>query len=108
MYGALAAGCPVICARRLIWRCRMQELLIPDKTCLVFDRETHDPLTVEDVVQCEQEVRQHLTALAEPGYSKKLGDAGRAQLQAVMWNRERDAASLASFMERNYGYRDHR
>lgn len=104
LYEALAAGCPVICTRRLIWRCRMQSLLIPGETCLVFDRETHDGLTVEDTVQCEQEVRGHLKALTDLAYNRRIGTAGRAQLEKVMWSKDRpdDVASLQAFIERHY------
>lgn len=63
LYEAMAAGCPIVCTRRLIWRCRMEELLIPGETCLVFDRETHEGLTKKDVEECLAEVGGHLREL---------------------------------------------
>jgi hypothetical protein len=98
LYEALAAACPVICTRRLIWRCRMQELLIPGETCLVFDRETHDGLTDEDVRNCTDEVSRHLSALRDPVYNRQIGQAGRERLKSIMWGKEEDVASLRKFL----------
>ena len=102
LYEALAAGCPVICTRRLIWRCRMHELLIPDKTCLVFDRETHEGLTDTDVRNCLNEIRDHLDRLFNPLDNRRIGEAGREQLRKVMWKKTdpEDVESLSRFMER--------
>lgn len=103
LYEALAAGCPVICTRKLIWKCRMGELLIPGDTCLVFDKETHAPFSTEDLVQCEHEVRQHLKDLTSPEYNERIGMAGRRQLTKVMWNETRDRESLREFLLAHYG-----
>lgn len=103
LYEALAAGCPVICTRKLIWKCRMEELLIPGDTCLVFDKETHAPFSTEDLVQCEHEVRQHLKDLTSPEYNERIGMAGRRQLTKVMWNETRDKESLRQFLLTHYG-----
>lgn len=103
LYEALAAGCPVICTRKLIWKCRMQELLVPNVTCLVFDKETHEPFTAEDLVQCGSEVRQHLADLHDPSYNVQIGAAGRKQLEKVMWNEANDKESLREFLARHYG-----
>lgn len=104
LYEALAAGCPVICTRRLIWRCRMQDLLIPEETCLVFDRETHDGLTEQDVKDCTAEVAGHLDRLRDPAENRRIGEAGRQRLQQIMWNpsRESDVASLKEFLRRHF------
>ena len=102
IYEAMAAGCPIICTRRLIWRCRMQDLLQPDVTCLVFDRETHDELTGTEVVECRDEVAKHLEALRDPDENKRIGENGRLRLQQIMWNEKRDGESLQSFLKRNY------
>lgn len=106
LYEALASGCPVVCTRRLIWRCKMQDLLVPGKTCLVFDRETHDGLTPDDVMGCLQEVYGHLEWLRNPEFNREIGLAGRDQLQKVMWSdqRPKDVDSLRQFMERNFGH----
>lgn len=105
LYEALAAACPVICTRRIIWRCRMQDLLIPDETCLVFDRETHDSLTKDDVAACVAEVSGHLDALRNADVNRRIGEAGRAKLKQVMWSADKpnDVGSLAAFVERNFG-----
>lgn len=103
LYEAMAAGCPVICTRKLIWKCQMQSLLIPDETCLVFDKATHDPFTEADIEECRNEVAGHLRALCDPVFNKKLGDAGRDQLYKVMWRQERDVDRLRDFMQLNFG-----
>lgn len=83
----------------------MQELLIPGKTCLVFDRETHDGLTEQDVRECTKEVKEHLDTLAHPAINKQIGMAGRRKLKELMWNPEKtsDMESLKVFMEKHFG-----
>lgn len=100
LYEALAAACPLIVPRRLIWRNRMQDLFEADKTCLVFDRETHDSLTPETAWACFSEIEEGLRRISNPEESKHIGEAGRARLQQLMWNRERDGAGLLEFMKR--------
>ncbi len=104
IYEAMAAACPVVCTRRLIWRCKMQDLLIPNETCLVFDRETHDALTPDDVLECGREVSEHLVRLAHPEENARIGMNGRNRLKEIMWSKDRasDVESLALFMKRNF------
>jgi hypothetical protein len=99
LYEALAASCPVVCTRRLIWRCRMEELFKPYETCLVFDRETHAPLSPQDIDSCTREVSKHLDALSNPTYNAAIGEAGRKRLDEIMWT---DVAGFAKFMEANF------
>lgn len=103
IYEALAAGCPVVCTRRLIWRCRMGELLVPDETCLVFDRETHDALTDKDVASCTAEVASHLERLRDPAENQRIGSAGRERLRQLLWDERRGGESLRRFMALNFG-----
>jgi glycosyltransferase involved in cell wall biosynthesis len=102
---SLAAGCPVVCSRRLIWKGAMGDLLVPGETCLTFDRETHDGLTDDDVAGCTAEVRDHLERLRDPVENARIGDAGRARLREVMWSADRaeDVESLRAFMGRHFG-----
>lgn len=104
LYESLAAACPVVCTRRLIWRCRMQELLIPGETCLVFDRETHDGLTPDDVANCTAEVKSHLEFLRDPNMNRHIGEAGRQRLREVMWSEgcRDDVEGLQAFLENQY------
>lgn len=104
IYECLAAACPLICTRRLIWRCRMGELLVPGETCLVFDRETHDGLTEEDVRTCTEEVSKHLDVLRDPETNRRIGMAGHERLKNIMWSEQKhsDVASLREFMQRNF------
>lgn len=105
IYECLAASCPLICTRRLIWRCRMQDLLIPGETCLVFDRETHDGLTDQDVRECTAEVAGHLQRLRNVEENRRIGENGRKRLQEVTWNagNAADVAGLKEFMRRHFG-----
>ncbi len=102
IYEALSAGCPIICSKRLIWRCKMQELLIPNETCLVFDRETHDELGREEAEQCARVIEQHLVDLQDPSNNKRIGEAGKEQLKKVMWTKEKDTLSLSNWRERMF------
>lgn len=102
IYESLAAACPVICTRRLIWRCQMQDLLIPNETCLVFDRETHDPLTDEDVAACLSEVSSHLLALSSSSENARIGLAGRDQFLKTMWSKGRDLTNFKSWLRRTF------
>lgn len=103
LYEALSAACPIILTRRMIWRCRMQDLFEPGETCLVFDRETHDGLTPEDVADCTREVGEHLERLRDPVENRRIGEAGRERLRQVMWdaNNPADVESLKAFLTRN-------
>ena len=102
LYEALAAGCPIICTRRLIWRCKMQELFIPGETCLVFDRETHDPLSTSDVTSCSLELKQNLATLTNPMENRRIGMNGRRKLLEIMWNEKRDQKELQEFLSRHF------
>ncbi len=101
LYEALASGCPVICTERLIWRCKMGDLLVPGETCLTFDRrETHAPLTAAQVQEDQELVQGHLEALKDPAYNRRIGDAGRAKLESVMWDAGRDGPVFRGWTER--------
>lgn len=104
LYEALAAGCPVVVSRKLIWKNAMQELLVPGETCLAFDRETHDGFSAQDVVECTAAVREHLDQLAVRDYNRAVGLAGRRRLMDLMWSSERarDVDTLRDFMARNF------
>jgi len=104
LYEALASGCPIICPRRLIWRNRMEDLLVENETCLCFDRETHDSLSPEEAVTCSAEIEKHLKYLSSNRNNKKIGLAGRERLQEVMWSskRDKDVESLRNFFKKNF------
>lgn len=104
LYEALAAACPVVLTRRLIWRNRMQDLFESGVTCLVFDRETHEGLSAADVDNCTAEVREHLAALEDPDLNRTIGLAGYNRLKEVMWDQHnsKDVDSLQDFFSRNY------
>lgn len=101
IYEGLSAGCPLVVSKRLIWRNRMQDLLIPEETCLVFDRETHEGLTDQDVDECELAIGTALNRLRDPILNERIGTAGREKLLSLMWSDERegDVAGLDMFMQ---------
>jgi DNA-binding PadR family transcriptional regulator len=80
----------------------MQDLLIPGETCLVFDRETHDGLTPDDVYYCTAEVREHLERLRDQAENYRIGSAGRQRLREVMWREDRDGPGLREWLGRMY------
>jgi hypothetical protein len=103
IYECLAAGCPLICTQRMIWRCKMEVLLEPGVTCLTFDHnEHHRPLDDRDVSLCCQEVKGHLKTLSDPGYNQTIGLAGRERLKSLMWRADRDGQSLKEFLGRAF------
>ncbi len=103
LYEALASKCPLIVPRRLIWRNRMQDLFIPNETCYVFDRETHDGLSEEDIYSCGLEIRNALNALRDPDENKRIGENGYNKLKELMWDKDKDSQSLNDFMVRMFG-----
>jgi hypothetical protein len=80
----------------------MQELLIPGKTCLVFDRIGHQELTDADVTSCIGEVQDHLMKLQDPECNQLIGRAGYDRLKEVMWSEDNphDVEVFSSFMRR--------
>lgn len=102
LYEAMAAGCPLVVPRRLIWRSKMQELLVPGETCLVFDRETHDALSEQDVQDCLAEIRDNLSILSNPNDNRRIGLAGMERLSDIMWNSTDGSDSLQKFMSENF------
>jgi hypothetical protein len=106
IYEAMAAGCPIVCTGRLVWRCRMQELLRPGFNCLTFDdRETHDGLTPAQVEEDLGKVSAHLEFLKDPVFNQRLGNRARAVLDSLLWDPQDpdDVLSLTQFMGRNFG-----
>ena len=103
LYETMAAACPLVVTRRLIWRNRMQDLLEPGVTCLVFDQETEENLSPEDVTECTREVSEALVQLSDPVENERIGKAGHQRLKDVMWNEDKDTKSLAKFMSGMYG-----
>lgn len=103
LYESLAAGCPVICTERLIWRCKMQDLLHPGENCLVFDRETRDELAPVDVATCTREVDEALQWITIPAYNRRMGLAGRDRLREIMWREDRDGPGFREWMGRMFG-----
>lgn len=101
LYEALAAGCPCIVSRCLIWKNRMEELFVDDETCLTFGRASHE-FTPEDVPSHMMEINDALMRLKNPTENSRIGRAGHDRLKELMWHERRDHASLAEFLGRNF------
>lgn len=104
LYEALASACPVVCSRRLIWKNRMEDLLIPGETCLVFDVANHDPLSPEVVAECRREIGAGLKALSDHQENARVGENGRRKLRELMWSKDKaeDIGSLRKFFSANF------
>lgn len=104
LYEAMASSCPIILPRRLIWRCKMHEMFQPGHNCLVFDRETHDPLTQDEVRICTREIEDAITQLSDPKENKRIGTAGKETLMKLMWSRFKlsDVDSFREFMNQHF------
>lgn len=102
LYEALAAACPVIVPRRLIWRSRMEELFIPGKTCLTFDKATHAPIEGMEVEECVKEIRGALQYLENHEDNWKIGLAGHERLKELLWSEEKDGDSLRIWLGRHF------
>jgi len=104
LYEAIHSGCPIILPRRLIWRCRMEELFVENETCLCFDRETHDPIESQsEINHCLDEIRSHLTTLSSPEKNVEVSANAFVRLKQLEWNEGRDLEGFRKFMERHYG-----
>lgn len=102
LYEALAASCPLAVTKRLIWRCRMEDLFTSGLNCLTFDRRTHNSLTESDVKECTREIKEALTQLSDPSENKRIGEAGHNRLKEIMWSTKNpdDVGSLQKFMDK--------
>jgi hypothetical protein len=87
LYEALAAGCPVVCTGRLIWRCNMGSLLQPGYSCLTFDRrESHAGLTPDQVTSDANDIWYYLNCLRDVTFNRRVGSAGYRRLNEVTWS----------------------
>jgi len=101
MYEAAAAACPMIVPRRLIHRMQMEDWLIPNETCLVFDG--IEPGRI-DIEACAAEIKEGLDSLLDPGENSRIGFACREKLRSLMWSADRaeDVMLFKMFMQRHF------
>lgn len=104
LYEALSAACPVIIPRRIVWRCRMQDLF-PSPYGLYFDRETHDEMTDMEADRCVEEIKEHLNDLSAPPVNQHQGELGQLRLAHCLWSKDKadDISALHAFMSRHFG-----
>lgn len=103
LYEALAAACPLVVSRNLVWKNRMDDLLQPGETCLAFGKPGHQGMTPGDVEEALGEIRAALAQLRDPDENIRIGLAGRARLAEVTWRKDRDGDGLRAFMRRHFG-----
>lgn len=100
IYEAMASACPLVCTKRIIWRCDMGDLLTDGVTCLTFDKHSRDPLTDQDIIECTNDVKRSLHRLADPIENRKIGEAGRERLKRIMWRRS-EAGEFLAFLTKS-------
>jgi len=104
LYEAIQNKCPLIVSRRLIWRNKMEELLIPHITCLVFDRETHEALTPNDITSCTEDITHNIQSLTNTLTREEITNEAKNIFDQLQWSakRESDVSSLRDFIGRNF------
>jgi hypothetical protein len=99
LYESLAAGCPIVCSRSLVWKNRMEQLFEDGRTCLLFGEPSHAPPNIPD---CLAEIKYALQLLQDQNNNVKIGLAGRERLKELMWDERRDQPSLERWMKEMY------
>ncbi len=99
MYEAICAGCPLVIPRRLIRRMKMQELFVPDATCLVWDQEGDDyGRGPHDPDEIAEEIKVCIDRLRDPELNRTIGTNARVRLDRIMWNARRDGLGFANWL----------
>ena len=104
LYEALLAGCPVVTGRLLNSRMLAYALLEHGATCYEFGVPASLEYGRGDMAfpQCLADIREALERLREPAENRRIGEAGRQRLNALMWRADRDGDGFRAFMERHY------
>lgn len=104
LYEAMLAGCPVVTGRLLNSRMLAYGLLEHGTTCYEFGV----PASQEygrgdmDFPKCLSDIERALDLLRNTAENRRIGEAGRARLNQLMWNAERDGQSFRDFMGRHF------
>jgi len=101
-YEAIASRCPLVVPRRFVARMRVEDLYIEGETCLCFDTPDGDCHSVWWANGCVDEIRAHVSQLANPGENRRLGQAMYQRFQELCWSPERDGRSFDDFMRRHF------
>lgn len=107
LYEALLSGCPVVTPRLLNSRMLAYDLLQHKVTCYEFGV----PAELEygrgsmDYPKCLYDIQKALEDLSNPVINRKIGEAGRRRLNALMWsaNNPDHVSSFQKFMGRHFG-----
>lgn len=107
LYEAMLSGVPVVTGRLLNSRMLAYGLLEHGETCLEFGVPASQgygrgPM---EYPKCAQDIREALERLRDPDENKRIGEAGRKRLNALMWSAgdAEDVASFRKFMARHFG-----
>ncbi len=79
----MAAGCPVTLMKQYVDNTMTHDLLEPGVTCLTWGT--------------EDELRDCVQRLRDPGYNRLIGEAGRERLKGLLWD---DPQGFAAFLKR--------
>lgn len=101
LYEAICAGCPCVIPRRLIRRMKMQELFVPDLTCLVWDREGTDDYGRggHDIDECAEEIGRCIERLKDQDFNRQIAMNARKRLDVLMWNPRRHGLEFANWLQ---------
>lgn len=102
LYEALAAACPLVVSRKLIWRMKMESLFVEGETCLCFDQPGHQGRTPADTETCTGEIADAIKRLSIPAENARIGLNGHRRLAELMWQENRGGNSLRGFFARNF------
>lgn len=101
LYEAMALGVPLVLSRMLIDWCKMHELFVEGETCLCFDEGSSEGGAKDgkvfpiNAVECAREAAERVRQLQDPVLNAKIGLAGKAALNKIMWS-PRATSSLES------------
>lgn len=94
MVEAMTAGVPFICTKFYIEECKLQAMLEPGVTCLIFDP--------DDVEKTKIDLSCIFKHLADPEENRIRGQAGRERYLDLMWKPERNLEEFNAWLGRNF------
>ncbi len=102
LYEAMLSGCPVITGRLLNSRMLAYDLLEDGITCFEFGvPASHDYGRGDiEIDKCYDDIKKALVKLENPQINYEIGQTGKARLNHLMWNSEKDGEAFKAFMER--------
>jgi hypothetical protein len=105
LYEAMLSGCPVVVGRLLNSRMLAYELLKDGETCYEFGVPASEEFGRGDMAfeKCVSDIELAVKRLHDPDANRRIGEAGRAKLNSIMWNESRDGQGFCEFMKKHFG-----